>query len=132
MNIYIYIYAYTHTTTTLLRVAWCVSLWLPIGHYVYTAMLRKARWNGIHLRDNFVDRDHSEANLCTVSADRDCQLQELLNIIELCVSSLRRGHANIICIVPSLTDDPRRESKTEIVDCINSYVCSQRGVGDGV
>ena len=25
-------------------------------------------------------------------------------------SSLRRGHANLLCIVPILTDDPRRES----------------------
>ena len=29
---------------------------------------------------------------------------------DLCVSSLRRGHANLLCIVPILTDDPRRES----------------------
>ena len=28
----------------------------------------------------------------------------------VCVSSLRRNHANILCVVPSLTDDPRRES----------------------
>ena len=28
----------------------------------------------------------------------------------VCVSSLRRGHANILCIAPILTDDPRRES----------------------
>ena len=28
----------------------------------------------------------------------------------LCVASLRRGHANILCIVPILTDGPRRES----------------------
>ena len=32
-------------------------------------------------------------------------------LLEWCVSSLRRGHANILCIVPILTDDPRRESK---------------------
>ena len=31
--------------------------------------------------------------------------------LDLCVSSLRRGHANLFCIVPILTDDPRRESK---------------------
>ena len=30
---------------------------------------------------------------------------------DLCVSSLRRGHANLLCIVPILTDDPRRESE---------------------
>ena len=33
-----------------------------------------------------------------------------LSLLDLCVSSLRTGHANILCIVPSLTDDPRRES----------------------
>ena len=29
---------------------------------------------------------------------------------DLGVSSLRRGHANLLCVVPILTDDPRRES----------------------
>ena len=33
-----------------------------------------------------------------------------LSLLDLCVSSLRRGHANLLCIVPILTDDPRRES----------------------
>ena len=32
-------------------------------------------------------------------------------LLDLCVSSLRRGHANLLCIVPILTDDPRRESE---------------------
>jgi len=31
-------------------------------------------------------------------------------LLDVCVSSLRRGHANLLCIVPILTDDPRRES----------------------
>jgi len=31
-------------------------------------------------------------------------------LLNLCASSLRRGHANLLCIVPNLTDDPRRES----------------------
>ena len=35
---------------------------------------------------------------------------ELFTLLDLCVSSLRRGHANLLCIVPTLTDDPRRES----------------------
>ena len=34
-------------------------------------------------------------------------------LLDLCVSSLRRGHANLLCIVPILSDDPRRESKYE-------------------
>ena len=32
-------------------------------------------------------------------------------ILDLCVSSLRRGHANLLCIVPILADDLRRGSK---------------------
>ena len=40
-------------------------------------------------------------------------ITSLLTLLDfdLCVSSLRRGHANLLCIVPILTDDPRRESK---------------------
>ena len=34
----------------------------------------------------------------------------VLTLLDLSVSSLRRGHANLLCIVPILTDDPRRES----------------------
>ena len=30
---------------------------------------------------------------------------KLFTLLDLCVSSLRRGHANILCIVPILTDD---------------------------
>ena len=32
-------------------------------------------------------------------------------LLDLCMSSLRRGHANHLCIVPILTDDLRRGSK---------------------
>ena len=38
-------------------------------------------------------------------------VKKLFTLLDLCVSSLRRGHANLLCIVPILTDDPRRESK---------------------
>ena len=37
--------------------------------------------------------------------------KKLYTLLDLCVSSLRRGHANLLCIVPILTDDPRRESE---------------------
>ena len=30
--------------------------------------------------------------------------------LDLCVSSLRRGHANLLCIVPILTDVPKDTS----------------------
>ena len=40
--------------------------------------------------------------------------EKLVTLLDLCVSSLRRGHANLLCIVPILSDDPRRESENEI------------------
>ena len=36
--------------------------------------------------------------------------KKLVPLLNLCVSSLRRGHANLLCIVPILSDDPQRES----------------------
>jgi hypothetical protein len=36
--------------------------------------------------------------------------KKIRTLLDLCVSSLRRGHANLLCIVPILSDDPRRES----------------------
>ena len=40
---------------------------------------------------------------------RATQHKKLVSLLDLCVSSLRRGHANLLCIVPILTDDPRKE-----------------------
>ena len=52
-------------------------------------------------------------------------------LLDLCVSSLRRGHANLLCIVPILSDDPRRES-TYVCLCICEYLhvrtCTQDSV----
>ena len=42
----------------------------------------------------------------------------LFTLLDLCVSSLRRGHANIFCIVPISTHDPRRE-----VSSVQSFIC---------
>ena len=36
--------------------------------------------------------------------------QAIRYTFDLCVSSLRRGQAKLLCIAPILTDDPRRES----------------------
>ena len=36
--------------------------------------------------------------------------EKLFTILDLCVSSLRRGHANLLCIVPIFSDSPRRGS----------------------
>ena len=37
--------------------------------------------------------------------------EKLFTLLELCVPSLRRGHATLLWIVPILTDDPRRGSE---------------------
>ena len=48
---------------------------------------------------------------------KHCIQEKILSEMEdtlpdLCVSSLRRGHANLLCVVPILSDVPRRESMT--------------------
>ena len=50
---------------------------------------------------------HSESGRIAKSV-RDIML--IVTLLDLCVSSLRRGHANLLRIVPILKDDPRRES----------------------
>ena len=37
---------------------------------------------------------------------------------------MRRDHANLLCIVPILTDDPRRESLTTISACLHFSICA--------
>ena len=37
----------------------------------------------------------------------------MFTLLDLCASSMRRGNANLLCIVPILTGDPRRESKAQ-------------------
>ena len=54
------------------------------------------------------------SNVC--DQGRTAIYKEMFTLLDLCVSSLRRGHANLLCIVPILTDDPRRES--------NNHICS--------
>ena len=46
----------------------------------------------------------------TPSLAKSSLFKKLGALLDLCVSSLRRGHANLLCIVPILSDDPRRES----------------------
>ena len=41
---------------------------------------------------------------------KDDKNKKSSTLLDLCVSSLRRGHANLLCIVPILTDVPRKES----------------------
>jgi len=70
---------------------------------------------------------------------------KLFTLLDLCVSSLRRGHANLLCIVPVLTDDPRRESNKHRPEhrlrcwppsggraCRAAVRCATAGVGFGM
>ena len=57
--------------------------------------------------------------------------KELFTLLDLCVSSLRRGHANLLCIVPILTDDPRRESIRTVAICIPYHNGGRLGRGRG-
>ena len=50
--------------------------------------------------------------------------KNLFTLLDLCVSSLRRGHANLLYIVPILTDDPQRESN-EAAQAFNIGVAQQ-------
>lgn len=59
---------------------------------------------------------------CLVAQCGHAHCKKLGTLLDLCVSSLRRGHANLLCIVPILSDDPRRESKR----CLQN-----RGLGIG-
>ena len=54
--------------------------------------------------------------------------KQLVSLLDLCVSSLRRGHANLLCVVPILTDDPRRESKVWLRGAfLKKPLCFHRG-----
>ena len=45
----------------------------------------------------------------------------MFTLLDSCVSSWRRGHANLFCIAPVLTDDPRRESKVCLLFYVDRY-----------
>jgi len=47
----------------------------------------------------------------TIASSSKGNKKEMFALLDLSVSSLRRGHANLLCIVPILMDDPGREFK---------------------
>ena len=47
--------------------------------------------------------------------------KKLFTLLDLCVSSLRRGHANLLRIFPTLTDAPRRASKKLQTTCLTAH-----------
>ena len=42
----------------------------------------------------------------------------MFTLLDLCVSSLRRGYANLLCIVPMLTDDRKSPSSGPSEPCV--------------
>jgi len=42
---------------------------------------------------------------------RSIDVRQTIMLLDLCVSSSRRGHGTILCIVPNVTDDLQRESR---------------------
>ena len=73
--------------------------------------------NSSSIRNNSID-DKLDDHVSTNNQDDPTTIELLLIALDLCVSSWRRGHANILCIVRVLTDDPHRESGRE------KHVCS--------
>ena len=68
-----------------------------------------------HNSDCSVHITNTLAGLCeTLSSLVERVREKFGTLLDLCVSSLRRGHANLLCIVPILTDDPREESTERI------------------
>ena len=53
-------------------------------------------------------RDKSEPG----APRRYSAISHLFTLLDVCVSSFPRGHANLLCTVQFLTDDPRRESES--------------------
>ena len=61
--------------------------------------------------DNSKSEKRTSNNWTTKIEKRKKRTTTLKTLFDLCVSSLRRGHANLPCIVPILTDDAQMESK---------------------
>ena len=92
LSLYIYIYIYVHICV-------CVCAYVCIYIYIYI-------YTHAHTSNSFARNSKKRSRVARYG------VSSLL--LELCVSSLRRGHANLLCIVPILTDDPRRESNRPI------------------
>ena len=58
---------------------------------------------------------HVASALITFPPQIEVKTKKLFTLLDLCVSSLRRGHANRLCIVPILTGDPRTESRALLI-----------------
>ena len=71
-----------------------LSIYLSLSIYIYIE------------RERYIERDTYITKQLAFARSID----KLFTLLDVCVSSLRRGHANLLFSVPILTDDPRRES----------------------
>ncbi len=92
--VYAYIYIYTYSQVYIINCLRTFSKQTQTYKYIYIYICLLI----YHAQTHFSAGGHTEPNAP--------------DLLELCVSSLRRGRANILCIVPSLTDDPRKEYNT--------------------
>jgi hypothetical protein len=111
----------------------CVVLWRPealdcrmsIPPEAWTGLAPHPLSLGFEPRASCIRADPS-ANRATgathTSPCGHCQALPGNLKIALCVSSLRRGRANLLCIVPTLTDDPRGESTTLATSRLSGFL----------
>ena len=134
--IHIYIYIYTHMYThTYISLSLSVYMYIYIYRERERDMSRQCSWfaNFALKPWSLVRRVLQLRDRRRALARRDLAAPELslsclcFNLLDLCVSSLCRGHANLLCIVPMLTDDPRRESVVELImlgSCLTCVIIS--------
>ena len=99
LSLYIYIYIY------IAQLSYCIAQyhWLLNN---YMSMIYTHCFVGLSLLYN------------TLAMHAVNVIKLLFALLDVCVSSLCRGHANMICIVPMLTDDPRGKSLSKYVLCL--------------
>ena len=111
--------------------AWCYTctevIWTPAGraqwipspspqppsHYVSSLGKKRMCWRNCKASTITVPAGH--AGMQRNNADMRNMGKKCDTLLDLCVSSLRRGHANLLCIVPILTDDLRRGSDIMLI-----------------
>ena len=81
-------------------------MYVYIYSYLHYAVLYKAK---LHYTAG-AEPGRARPLLVALLVSYSLSVIKLFTLLDSCVSSLRRGHANLLCIVPILTDDPRRES----------------------
>ena len=55
-------------------------------------------------------------------------LKKIWNASRICVSSLRRGHANLLCIVPILVYVPPKRARTGVHTCARFRACPMENI----